>query len=58
MLSSSAVSAATIIVFVNPETLDRHTRVYDTPGRDRLLMCMQPPGLSGCTEIPLRKRNG
>jgi hypothetical protein len=31
-------------------------KVYDTPGPDRVLMCMAPPSTSGCTELPLRKQ--
>ena len=53
---SGSAQAATIIIFVNPMTLDKHTEVFDTPGPDRLLMCMQPPGTAGCTELPIRKR--
>jgi hypothetical protein len=53
---AGAAHATTIVIFVEPMTFDRYTRVYDTPGRDRLLMCMAPPATSGCTELPLKKR--
>jgi hypothetical protein len=56
MLAAPAAHAATVIVFVNPMTLDKHTEVFNTPGPDRFLMCMQPPGTAGCTELPIRKR--
>lgn len=56
MLAAPAADAATVIVFVNPMTLDKHTEVFNTPGPDRFLMCMQPPGTMGCTELPIRKR--
>ena len=51
-----AAQAATVVVFVNPMTLDKHTEVFNTPGPDRFLMCMQPPGTTGCTELPIRRR--
>ena len=55
LLACSAVSqAATIIIYIEPVTFERHTRVIDTPGRDRLLMCMAPPAVGGCTEIPIK----
>jgi hypothetical protein len=53
---SGAAQAATIVVYVDPMTFEKHTRVFDTPGPDRLLMCVEPPGTAGCTEIPIRKR--
>ena len=54
--AAASAPAATVIVFVNPMTLDKHTEVFNTPGPDRFLMCMQPPGTTGCTELPIRKR--
>jgi hypothetical protein len=54
--SATAVQATTVIIFVEPLTLDKYTRVFDTPGRDRVLMCMAPPAASDCTE--LRLKNG
>jgi hypothetical protein len=53
---AGAAQATTIVIFVEPMTFERYARVYDTPGRDRLLMCMAPPAEAGCTELPLRKR--
>jgi hypothetical protein len=53
---AGSAHAATIVIFFSPITLDRHTAVYDTPGPDRLLMCMEPPGTAGCTELPMKKR--
>jgi len=49
--SAGAAQATTVIIFVQPETLDRYVRVYDTPGPDRVLMCMAPPGMAGCTDV-------
>ena len=56
IIAAPTAQAATVVVFVNPMTLDKHTEVFNTPGRDRFLMCMQPPGMTGCTELPIRKR--
>ena len=49
--SASAAQATTFIIYVEPMTLDRYVRVIDTPGRDRVLMCMAPPAMSGCTDV-------
>ena len=54
--AAPAAQAATVVVFVDPVTLDKHTEVFNTPGPDRFLMCMQPPGMTGCTELQIRKR--
>ena len=40
---ASAAQATTVIVFVEPMTMARHTRVIDTPGPDRFVMCVEPP---------------
>jgi hypothetical protein len=54
--SPGAAHALTVVVYVDPMTLDKHTRVFNTPGPDRLLVCMKPPGEAGCTELPIAKR--
>ena len=56
MLCSGAAQAAIVVVYVDPMTFAKHTRVYDTPGPDRLLMCVEPPGTAGCTESPIKTR--
>lgn len=56
LFAAPAARATVVIVFVNPVTLDKHTEVFNTRGPDRFLMCMQPPGTAGCTELPIRKR--
>ena len=53
--TANAASAATINIYTNPMTLDRHTVVYATPGPDRAFMCMAPPGESGCVRLPLKR---
>ena len=52
--ASAGANAATVVIYVDSMTLDRYVRIYDTPGRDRVLMCMAPPATSGCTELPLK----
>jgi hypothetical protein len=52
--SAAAVQATTVVIYVEPMTMERYTRVIDTPGRDRVLMCMAPPSTSGCTEVPFK----
>jgi hypothetical protein len=54
---AGAAQATTVIIFVEPMTLEKYTRVFDTPGPDRVLMCMAPPATSGCTELPLKRRH-
>jgi hypothetical protein len=56
LASSGAAQAATIVIIVEPMTLDHYTKVIDTPGPDRVLMCMAPPSTSGCTEVHLRAK--
>ena len=53
---AGVAEAATIVVFTDPMSLSRKTVVYNTPGRDRLLLCMAPPAESGCTEVPIKRR--
>ena len=48
---ASAAQATTVIIYVEPMTLERYTRVFDTPGADRCLMCPgATSGRSSCTE--------
>jgi len=54
---ASAAQATTVIVFVEPMTMARHTRVIDTPGPDRFVMCVEPPSVSGCTELPMKRKH-
>jgi hypothetical protein len=54
--SASAAQATTVIIYVEPMTLERYTRVFDTPGPDRFLMCPAPPAAGSCTELPIKHR--
>ena len=53
---ASAAQATTVIIFVEPMTLERYTRVFDTPGPDRVLMGPAPPAAGSCTELPIKHR--
>ena len=52
---AAAAPAATVIVYVEPMTFERYTRVFDTPGPDRAFMCPAPPAVASCTEIPIKR---
>ena len=51
---AAAAQATTVIIFVEPMTLERYTRVFDTPGPDRVLMCPAPPATGSCTRIAFK----
>ena len=53
--ASTAASAATIVVYTDPMTMERRTVVVDTTGPDRAYVCMLPPGDSGCRAVPIRR---
>ena len=53
--ASTAASAATIVVYTDPMTMERRTVVVDSSGPDRAYVCMLPPGDSGCREVPIRR---
>ena len=55
--SAAPASAATIVVFTNPETMERKTVVVDGDGPDRVFMCMLPPGEAGCHQVKVRRKN-
>jgi hypothetical protein len=49
--SAAAAQATTVVIYVEPMTLDRYVKVMNTPGPDRVLLCMAPPATSGCTDV-------
>ena len=56
MIGSAAVAEAkTFVIYTDPMTLSRRMVVVDTPGPDKVLMCMAPPAESGCTEVRSRR---
>ncbi len=56
-LAAAPASAATIVVFTNPETMQSKTVVLDQDGPDRVFMCMLPPGEAGCHQVKMRRRS-
>jgi len=54
--AAAPAAAATVVVYTNPETLERRVVVVDPQGPDRLIMCMLPPGEAGCQQVSLRAR--
>ena len=52
---AAAAQATTVIIYVEPMTLERYTRVFDTPGPDRAFMCPAPPAVASCTAIPIKR---
>ena len=48
--------ASTIVIFVEPMSLTRYAKVIDTPGPDRVLLCMAPPATGGCTDVTPKKK--
>ncbi len=55
LVAPAAAQATTVIIYIDPMTFDHYTKVINTPGRDRAFMCMAPPAISGCTEIPIKR---
>ena len=54
--SAAPALATTVVIYIEPMTLDRYVKVMDTPGPDRVLMCMAPPATSGCTDVTAKVR--
>ena len=56
LFAATPASAKTIVVFTNPETMERKTVIVDDEGPDRIFMCMLPPGEAGCHRVKLKRR--
>ena len=56
LVAATPASAATIVIFTDPMTLERTTVVVDPDGPDRAYMCMMPPAVSACQAVPLRRQ--
>jgi len=54
--SAAAAQATTVVIYVEPMTFDRYVKVMNTPGPDRVLLCMAPPATSGCTDVTAQTR--
>jgi hypothetical protein len=57
MSAATPISAATIVIFTNPMTMERHAVVVDPDGPDRAFLCMLPPGTSGCVPIKVERQH-
>ena len=55
MAAAAPASAATIVVYTDPMTMERRTVVVDPSGPDRAFVCMLPPGDSGCRAVPIKR---
>jgi hypothetical protein len=55
--SAMPVSAATIVIFTNPMTMERRMVVVDPDGPDRAFLCMLPPGTSGCVPLKVQRQH-
>jgi hypothetical protein len=55
-LAATPASAATIVVFTNPETMQSKAVVLDEDGPDRVFMCMLPPGEAGCHQVKFKRK--
>ena len=55
LAAAAPASAATIVIYADPMTMERRTVVVDPDGPDRAFFCMLPPSIVGCQSIPLRR---
>jgi hypothetical protein len=53
--AASPASAATIVIYADPMTLDRRMVIVDPTGPDRAYLCMMPPAVSGCHAVPFKR---
>ena len=54
-LAVTPASAATVIIYTDPMTMERRTVVVESKGPDRAFVCMLPPGDAGCRAIPIKR---
>ena len=52
--AAGPAAAATVVVYTNPETLEKRVVVVNPNGPDRVFMCMLPPGEAGCQQVTPR----
>ena len=53
--SSAAAQAVTLVITIDPMTLDHYTQVINTKGPDRAIMCMAPPAEPNCREVAFKR---
>jgi hypothetical protein len=56
LAGAAPVEAATVMIMVDPVSLERTVHVLDANGPDRILLCTAPPSLAGCRDITQRRR--
>ena len=54
-VAATPASAATVIIYTDPMTMERRTVVLESKGPDRAFVCMLPPGDAGCRAIPIKR---
>ncbi len=52
----ATASAATIVIYADPMTMERRAVYVDPTGPAKTYVCMLPPAESGCTEVKARRR--
>ena len=52
--AAGPAAATTVVVYTNPETLEKRVVVVNPNGPDRVFMCMLPPGEAGCQQVTPR----
>jgi len=55
ILAAAPAAAATVVVYANPETMERRVVVLTTEGPDRMYLCMLPPGEAGCHRVDIKR---
>jgi hypothetical protein len=53
--SSASANATTVVIYIDPMTFDHYTQVINSPGPDRAVMCMAPPAVANCHEVPFKR---
>ncbi len=56
LVSGVAANATTVVITIDPMTLDHYTQVINSPGPDHAIMCMAPPAEPNCREVPFQRR--
>ncbi|HVL79328.1 MAG TPA: hypothetical protein VM346_08590 [Sphingomicrobium sp.] len=52
----SAASAATVVIYTDPMTMERRAVFIDPAGPAKTYLCMLPPAETDCTEVKARRR--
>ena len=55
VLAATPAAAATVVVYTNPETMERRVVVFSTEGPDRMYLCMLPPAEAGCHRVDIKR---